>query len=168
MAANSQQSPVNWDGGRKSLIFFHGEEKKMVWGWGEMSQLASTPRWKEILCVPRKCAPAQPGQSGGAGGWKAPLGSQYPCMGILLWPWIPLHQDDPWHRWESATKEVAVGKVSMGGASSFTAPIGSGATTSPGVWGYSCCSARHARTHPGGITHQDPLGKCQFSWLLQG
>lgn len=77
----------------------------MVWGWGEMSQLASTPRWKEILCVPRKCAPAQPGQSGGAGGWKAPLGSQYPCMGILLWPWIPLHQDDPWHRWESGQGE---------------------------------------------------------------
>lgn len=162
MAANSQQSPVNWDRGRKSLIFFHREEKKkMVWGRGEMSQLAATPVEK------RSCV--SPGS--------VPLPSQG-SLEVLVDKKLPWgHSTLAWGSFSGleslCTRMIPgtdgrVGKVSMGGASSFTALIGSEATTSPHVWGYSCCSAQHARTHPGGITHQDPLGKCQFSWLLQG
>lgn len=68
-------------------------------------------------------------------------GARSSHMEILPWSWIPLHQNGLWHRREGATKEVAVGKASMRGTSSFTAPTSSGGTTFPHVWGYTYYSS---------------------------
>lgn len=119
------------------------EEKKVLWGWGEMlSQTAAIPieKWS---CVSPGSVCDQQVQLGSARGWKAPLGSQYTCMVIFPWPWIPLHQNDPWQTWKCATNKV-MGNVSMGGDSSLTAPISSGGTTSPHLWRYASCSTQVA------------------------
>lgn len=120
------------------------EEKKVWWGWGEMlSQTAAIPieKWS---CVSPGSACDQRVQLGSARGWKAPLGSQYTCMVILPWPWIPLHQNDPRQRWMHATKEMVMGNISMGSDSGLTAPISSGGTTSPHLWRYAYCSTQAA------------------------
>lgn len=156
MAANSQQSPVDWEG-----------EKRKEGARGDVMTASCCFPWnpKDSLCVPRKGVPAWPGQtvlqSGGAGRQKTPLGSQYPRVEILAWSRIPLHQDGPWHGWEGA-----VGQVSLGRTSSSTAPTSSGGTTSPHVWGHSCCSSQCADMNTS--TRGEPLTEIPLTNVSSG